>query len=121
MATATGIKLVIFSGVIITPQACVPTFLTEPSKANAWFMVCASISDPSAKFRISLTNNLSSLRRALIFEILFSSSPKIVANLVFGTNFEILSASCKGKSNTRAVSLIEDLAAMVPYVIICAT
>ena len=34
-AVATGIKLVIFSGVMITPQAWVPVFLTEPSKARA--------------------------------------------------------------------------------------
>ena len=38
-----------------------------------------------------------------------------------GINLAILSASKSGKSNTRAVSRIADFAAIVPYVIICAT
>ena len=38
-----------------------------------------------------------------------------------GTSLAILSASNNGKSRTLAVSLIEDFAAIVPNVIICAT
>ena len=37
---------------------------------------------------------------------------------ILGTSFAILSASPNGRSKTRAVSLIEDFAAIVPYVII---
>ncbi|MNT62411.1 hypothetical protein D3C72_2001310 [compost metagenome] len=44
----------------------------------------------------------------------FSSILKIFDNFKFGINFAISLASCKGKSNTLAVSLIDDLAAIVP-------
>ena len=37
---------------------------------------------------------------------------------MFGINLAILSASPNGKSNTLAVSRIEDFAAIVPYVMI---
>ena len=45
----------------------------------------------------------------------FSSAPKIFPNLdMVGISLAILSASNNGKSKTRAVSRIEDFAAMVP-------
>ena len=50
LAVPTGINLVISSGVIITPQAWIPVFLTDPSKIRAWFTVCASRVSPSASF-----------------------------------------------------------------------
>ena len=47
LAVATGTKLVISSGVIITPHAWIPVFLTEPSSTQACFTVSASRSSPS--------------------------------------------------------------------------
>ena len=112
LASATGTKLVISSGVMITPQACIPVFLTEPSRTLALFMVWASKSTPSAKFRSSFIFSTSSdLNLSLSCASVF---PKILFSLVFGISFAILSASCNGKSNTLAVSLMDDFAAIVP-------
>ena len=58
--------------------------------------------------------SFSSERNAAIFPLLLSSVPKISFSLIFGINLAILSASNKGKSSTLAVSLIDDLAAIVP-------
>ncbi|CAI8427210.1 MAG: Uncharacterised protein [Flavobacterium sp. SCGC AAA160-P02] len=101
-------------GVIITPQACVPVFLTDPSKMVALFMVSDSIPSPSEIVLSSLTISFSSDRRFSILLLLLSSVPKIVFSLILGTSFASLSASNNGKSKTLAVSRIEDLAAIVP-------
>ena len=60
----------------------------------------------------------SALKLSLNF---FSSFSEISLSFRLGTSLAILSASPRDKSKTRAVSLIEDLAAIFPYVIIWAT
>ena len=108
-----GIRSINGSGVIITPQACVPTFLMEPSSFIALLMVSAGKSFP-------LDNSISFIALGYwsFFTLFFSSFSerlKILDNEVkSGTNLAILSASKRGKSKTRAVSLIDDLAAIVP-------
>ncbi|MCY1554032.1 hypothetical protein D9M68_905750 [compost metagenome] len=113
---ATGTKLVISSGVIITPQAWIPVFRNEPSKTIACSMVSAPRFFAVARVFSSTTFSYSSGRRADFNA--FSSKLNILASFIFGMSLAILSASNKGKSNTLAVSRIDDLAAMVPYVII---
>ena len=119
LAVAIGTKLVMSSGVIIIPQAWVPTFLRLPSKILAWFMVSAWRSSPDERDLSSNTFAKSSdLKSSFNF---FSSFSKISFNFKLGISLAILSASPNDKSNTLAVSLIEDLAAILPYVIIWAT
>ena len=113
LAVATGTKLVISSGVMITPQAWIPVLRKLPSSNCA----CCKVSDPkscaAARAFNSFTFSKSSGRKAALS--LASSSEKILAKLMLlGMSLAILSASNKGKSNTRAVSRIADLAAMVP-------
>ena len=113
MAVATGTKSVISLGVIITPHACIPVFLTEPSSILARLTVSASKSSPSEILSSWFTFSRSSALNALLN--CFSSYPKIFPSLdIVGINFAILSASNNGKSKTRAVSRIEDFAAIVP-------
>ena len=105
---------------IITPQAWVPTFLTEPSRILAWVIVSASKSSPSEIFKSWLTLSKSSGLNSDLS--LFVSVSNIVFNLdMLGINLASLSASFNGKSKTLAVSLMDDFAAIVPYVIIWAT
>ncbi len=102
----TGINSVISLGVIITPQACVPVFLTEPSITSACFNIF-----PSSVFLFFISSNSFTSLNAFF---------KLVPG-VSGTNFAKRSVSESGKSNTRPASRMLDLAAIVPYVIIWAT
>ena len=106
--------MVISPGVIITPQAWIPVFLTEPSSIVALLIVSEIKSFPKDKLFSSSTNCLSSDLKPATFPLLFASSPKIFFSLIKGINFAILSASKSGKSKTLAVSLMEDFAAIVP-------
>ncbi len=101
-------------GVMITPQAWIPVFLTEPSKIVALLMVSEVKSVPLAIVCSSSTITFSSARKLAILPLLFASSPKMFFNFTPGINFAILSASKSGKSKTLAVSLIDDFAAIVP-------
>ena len=112
LAVATGTNCVISSGVMITPQAWIPVFRNEPSKTLACCMVSPERLSSSAKFLISLTRKTSSARS---FSLSWASvALKIFPSFMLGNNLAIRSASPKGKSNTRAVSRIDDLAAIVP-------
>ena len=99
-------------GVIITPQAWIPVFRTLPSRILAWLMVSALKSLPSDTLISSSAMPISSLL-SFCFLVL-SSQPKSFASLVFGTSLAKRSASCNGRSNTRAASRMADFAAMVP-------
>ena len=114
LAVATGTKFVKSSGVIITPHACIPVFLTDPSMSFARFRTAAKRSFPSAIFRNSLAEFKSSW-----FNLNLSANSKSVNENNFfkeisGTSFAKRSASCNGKSITRAVSRMADFAAIVP-------
>jgi hypothetical protein len=61
----------------MTPQACVPVFLTDPSRAIACFIVFAARSVPSAIDCNSPTFIFSSERNSAILDLLFLSSPKM--------------------------------------------
>ena len=112
LAVEIGTNWVISSGVIITPHAWVPTFLREPSKTFAWLIVCPVSEFSFAIFFISLILTISSVLKLSLSSL--SVSEKIWLNFILGTSLAILSASGRGKSRTRAVSLIDDLAAIVP-------
>ena len=108
-------------GVIITPQAWIPIFLTVPSIFNARWKTWPAKSVPRAICLISFTRLMSS---ELFFNFSWSSMSdnlNILFKEISGINFARRSASKSGKFSTRAVSRTEDFAAMVPYVMICAT
>ena len=111
LASITGTKLVISSGVMITPQAWIPVLRTDPSKIQACCTVLAARSCPCAIFLSSVT-----FGKSLPTFSLSSSSgrEKIFLREILGTSLAIWSASFSGRSKTRAVSLIDDLAAIVP-------
>ena len=112
-AVAMGTKFLISSGVIITPQACIPVFLSEPSNSLACLMVSDSrLSDWEILNNWFILSKSSSLN--LFLNSLWFVSKIELSLVMLGTNFAILSASPKGKSKTLAVSLIDDLAAIVP-------
>ena len=79
-------------------------------------MVSACRSSPSERDLSSNTFEKSSDLKSLFN--FFSSFSKISFNFKLGISLAILSASPSDKSKTLAVSLIEDLAAILPYVII---
>ena len=115
-----GIKLINGSGVIIIPQAWVPTFLTDPSSLIALFIVSACKSSPLEKsINFFAFDNWSFL--TFFFKSLSEKLKILSSDIRSGTSLAILSASNNGKSNTLAVSLMEDFAAIVPKVIIWAT
>ena len=66
----------------------------------------------SERARNSFTFKNSSARKTFFSS--FSERLKILESLMLGNNFEIRSASFNAKSRTRAVSRIEDFAAIVP-------
>ena len=120
-AVATGTKLVMSSGVIITPQACIPVFRTVPSISIAFWRTSPFKSVP---LKIPL-NSLALLKASWLF---FNSSDnrkssivKSFFNEISGISLANRSASGKDKLRTLAASRTADFAAMVPYVIIWAT
>ena len=118
-ALVIGTNSEISLGVIITPHAWIPVFLKEPSKRLACFRVCADKSLELYNFFNSLT-----LLNSSVLSSDFNSASffeKISPNFIFGTSLEILSTSDNDRSSTLPVSLIDDLAAILPYVIIWAT
>ena len=106
-------------GVIITPHAWIPVFLRDPSNKLACFRVWADKSLELYNFFNSLTRLNSSVLNCDFRSISFFE--KISPSFIFGTSLEILSTSDNDKSSTLPVSLIDDLAAILPYVIIWAT
>ena len=98
-AVDTGTSEVNSSGVMITPQACVPVFRSDPSSMMACFKTWARKSLP---FLISFSSFTSS-----------NAFSRVVPGLS-GTSLARLLASESGSSITRAQSRMEDLAAMVP-------
>ena len=120
-ATATGIMSVKSFGAMIIPAACIPVPRTEPSSTMASFNTLPASVFVAAKYlRSSFTPSSSSpLRPSLSFKLLSPSIGAVKTRRsdmpgLSGTNFANTLASCKGKSNTRATSLILILAAMVP-------
>ena len=118
LAKATGTKLVISSGVIITPQAWIPVLRTEPSIILAcWIVWLLSSSPPPAKSCLSSSTLGSSSLRTFSLSFFssqlkrfFSESPGGLEGTKPANRFD----SCRGTSSTRAVSFIADLAAILP-------
>src|SRR5690606_11302928 len=111
LAKATGTKSVMSEGVIITPQAWIPVFLTEPSKIWAWLIVFERSSLP---FEIRI-NSLAFSTLSEFFNLAANlersfAKPNKAFNLMSGTSLASLSASDKGRFNALAVSRMADLA-----------
>ena len=113
LAVAIGTKFLISSGVIITPQAWIPVFLSEPSRSLACLIVSDSrLSDWDILSNWFILSKSSALN--LFLNSLWSVSKIELSLVIFGTSLAILSASPRGKSKTLAVSRIDDFAAIVP-------
>ena len=91
------------SGVIIIPHAWVPIFLIEPSITSA----CFNTSDSKVFCFLISDNSGTSLNASIRFTLGLS-----------GINFASLSVLLSDNSITLPASLIADLAAILPYVII---
>ena len=97
---------------MITPQACMPVFLNDPS-----INLACLITSPSSPSSSNLLISSSAFLSWSAFNFSFTSSfdqPNNLFNLTSGTNLANRSVSGRGKSSTLPVSLMEDLAAMVP-------
>ena len=104
----TGRQFINLSGAIITPQACIPVCLLQPSKTDAFSNILCS-----NEFSLSYNSFNSGINGI--------DSNNVGAGIFHGINLVILLACSKGIPNTLATSLIATFAAIVLYVIRCAT
>ena len=112
LAVATGTKLVMSSGVMITPQAWMPVLRTLPSKTLAVCKVCPS---RVGCWLMALSCWIWAKPSLRTFSLrALSSRLNIFFKEMSGTSLAKRSASPKGNSITRAVSRMDDFAAMVP-------
>ena len=96
---------------MMTPHACTPVLRTFPSNICAYFKVSRiKGSRPVAASFSSGTYSIAS------FNLNF-----FMSGILSGTNFANRFDSARGSFSTRATSLMADLVAIVPYVMICAT
>ena len=117
LAVVTGTKLVISLGVIMTPQAWIPTLRRFPSRICACWMVSPLKSSAAERLINSFILSKSSGRSTFLISasVSFINRDKLhFGGMSPGINLAILSASKSGKSRTLAVSRIADFAAIVP-------